>query len=163
MCGVTSAVFLRAVNVGAHQRVSVAAVANALGYANIGAAGTFVAPPGSAAAVRKAVTAELGSETDVMVVPAKQVLDLVEAAPLSGAKGKPHVAVLARTPRAAPTLPVEDKGVRVVDVRGAFALCLVLPSAKPGAGVNALVDRTLGVPATTRNWATMERVAEALR
>lgn len=158
------AVFLRAVNVGGHNKVSVAAVAKKLGYANIGAAGTFVAPKGSAAQIREDVLRELGFETDVMVVNRPKVLKLVDDAPLARVKGKPFVAVLGGRPASGVKLPVEDgKGSKLVGVDGPFALAIVLPDAKPGTSVTALVEKALGVPATVRGWPTIERVAEALR
>lgn len=182
------AVFLRAVNVGGHNMVSVAAVAKKLGYQNFGAAGTFVAPKGSAAEIREAIVRELGFETDVMVVDGPKLLALVAKAPLAKVEGRAFVAVLgegpasrasggapedksrrrrdgmlAKAPGKKPKLPVEDgKGARLVAVDGPFALGVVLPGAKPGTSIGALVERALGVPATVRGWATMERVAEAL-
>lgn len=161
--GVKQAVFLRAVNVGGHNKVSVAAVAKKLGYVNIGAAGTFIAPKGSAAEIREDVLRELGFETEVMVVNRPKVLALVEKHSLARAKGKPFVAVLARTPPKKPKLPVEDgKGSRILAIDGPFALAVVLPDAKPGTTVTGLVEKALGVPATVRGWPTMERVAAAL-
>lgn len=157
------AVFLRAVNVGGHQKVSVSAIAKKLGYVNIGAAGTFIAPKGSAAEIRAAVTKELGFETPIMVVNRPKVLKLVEAAPLARVEGKPFVAVLEKAAKK-PKLPVEDgKGSRLVKIDGPFALAVVLPDAKPGTTVTGLVEKALGVPATVRGWPTMERVAKALR
>lgn len=167
-------------NVGGHNKVSVAAVAKKLGYANIGAAGTFIAPKGSAAEIRKAILDELGFETEVMVVNRPKVLKLVEKNALARVKGKPFVAVLgqgpaskargrrdgvlAKPPAKKPKLPVEDgKGSRLVAIEGPFALAVVLPDAKPGTTVTGLVEKALGVPATVRGWPTMERVAEALR
>lgn len=150
-------------NVGGHQTVSVAAIAKRLGLTNIGAAGTFVARVGTAGALRKAIAAELGFETEIMVVKGAEVTTLVERAPLARAPGRPFVAVLARAPAKPPQLPVEDgKGSRLVALDGPFALAVVLPDAKPGTTVTGLVERTLGVPATVRGWPTMEKVAAAL-
>jgi uncharacterized protein (DUF1697 family) len=155
------AVFLRAVNVGGHGVTGVADLARKLGMRNIGAAGTFVAPKGSPASLRKAIRAEL-PDVDIMIVPAEEVIALVEAAPLEGEEGKPFVVVLAREPQM-PELPVEQKGARLLAVRGVFALALVLPGAKPGTSPTALVERALGVAGTTRGWPTMERVAQTVR
>lgn len=158
------AVFLRAVNVGGHNNVSVAAIAKKLGYTNIGAAGTFIAPKGSAAEIRDAILAELGFETEIMVVNRSKILALVDKAPLARVGGRPFVAVLARAPAKDPKLPVEDgKGSKLVAVDGPFALALVLPDAKPGTTVTGLVEKALGVPATVRGWPTMEKLADALR
>ena len=157
------AVFLRAVNVGGNSVTSVAAIAKKLGYVNIGAAGTFIAPKGSAKEIRDAITKELGFETPIMVVNRPKVLKLVEEAPLARVEGKPFVAVLAKAPAKKPKLPIDDgKGSRLVKIDGPFALAVVLPDAKPGTTVTGLVEKTLGVAATVRGWPTMERVAEAL-
>lgn len=157
-------VFLRAVNVGGHQTVSVAAIAKKLGLTNVGAAGTFVSKGKlSAAALKKAIAKELGFETAIIVVPGAKVLALVEKAPLARAKGTPFVAVLANAPARLPKLPLDDgKGSRLVAIDGPFALAVVLPDAKPGATVTGLVEKALGVPATVRGWPTIERVAKAL-
>jgi uncharacterized protein (DUF1697 family) len=156
--------FLRAVNVGGHNKVSVAAIAKKLGYQNIGAAGTLIAPKGSAGDVRAAIAKELGFETEIMVVNRPKLLALVEKAPLAKVTGRPFVAVLAKAPAKKPKLPVEDgKGSRLVAIDGPFALAVVLPDAKPGTTVTGLVEKALGVPATVRGWPTMEKVAKALR
>ena len=158
------AVFLRAVNVGGHNKVSVAAIAKKLGYVNIGAAGTFIAPKGSAKEIREAITKELGFETAIMVVNRPKVLALVAKKPLALVEGKPFVAVLEKAPAKKPKLPIEDgKGSRIVEIDGPFALAVVLPDAKPGTTVTGLVEKALGVPATVRGWPTIERVADALR
>lgn len=151
-------------NVGGHNNVSVAAVAKTLGYLNVGAAGTFVAPKGSAAEIRAAVLAELGFATDVMVVNRPKVLALVDKAPLARVEGRPFVAVLSKPPGRMPKLPVDDgKGSRLLGIDGPFALAVVLPDAKPGTTVTGLVEKTLAVRATVRGWPTMEKLADALR
>lgn len=166
-------------NVGGHQNVSVAAIAKKLGLKNIGAAGTFVSHGKlSAAALKKAIAAELGFTTEIIVVPGAKVQALVAKAPLARVEGRPFVAVLAKLPSKVPKLPVEDgKGSRLVataakrgadapagasSVDGPFALAVVLPDAKPGTTVTGLAEKALGVPATVRGWPTIERVAKAL-
>lgn len=159
---VPHAIFLRAVNVGGHRRMSVAEIAKKLGLRNVGAAGTFVSNDArSAVALRKALAAELQVATDILIVPSEDLLALMTRAPLADETGKSFVTILAKAPEVS-KLPVEAKGVRLVATDGVFALSVVLPSAKPGADVNGLVERTLGVAGTTRGWPTMEKVAKLL-
>lgn len=158
------AVFLRAVNVGGHQSFSTAQLAKdlaAFDVTNIGAAGTFVARKGTAAAVKKAIAAKLPFATEIMILDEKELRALVEDEPLAREPGRPFLAVMEKPPRAA-KLPVEEKGARVVSVRGPCALCVVLPDARPGTNVTALVEKTFGVPATTRGWPTLERIVSAM-
>lgn len=158
------AVFLRAVNVGGHQSFSTAQLAKdlaAFDVTNIGAAGTFVARKGTATALKKALAAKLPFATQIMILDEKDLRALVETAPLARETGRPFVAVMEKPPRAA-KLPVDEKGARIVSVRGQCALCVVLPDAKPGTNVTALVEKTFGVPATTRGWPTIARVVAAM-
>jgi len=154
------AIFLRAVNVGGTSVTSVAAIAKKLGLKNIGAAGTFVAREGTAADLRAAITAELPLQTDIMIVKATEIQQLVAADPFAKAEGRPYVTVLATKPKAMPKLPLEERGIRHLRLDGPFLLSVVLPDAKPGTAPSA--ERLLGVPGTARGWPTILRVAAAL-
>ena len=78
-------VLVRAVSVGGHHAARPAAIAKALArfhVVNVGAAGTFATRAStSAPALQKAVLAELGFETDVVVRPGTEVGRFIEAAP----------------------------------------------------------------------------------
>ncbi len=166
------AVFLRAANVGGNNVFKPAAVARelaALEVVNVGAAGTFVVrAKASAAAIRKAFREKLPIRVEMAVCPARDVLALVASAPWKDETFSKDLrgwaAPLCAKPTIRPELPLASpagKGwwVRLERVEGSFALGLW--RRRPGTLVfpNAVVERALGVPATTRWWETFERVA----
>jgi uncharacterized protein (DUF1697 family) len=165
-----SAVFLRGVNVGG-KTFQPSAIAKAIGAVNLGAAGTFVVPgDAKAAEIQAKVLAALPFEADVMVCPAKEVLALAEGEGFG--RGAPKeaqrfVSVLAAKPRKLPAFPIDRPTpdawqLRIVGVEGRYALSL-RRAAEPGKFYpNEVVERTLGVRATTRNWSTVEALAKVL-
>lgn len=166
------AVFLRAANVGGTSVFRPSALVQELAdldLASIGAAGTFaVRAPASAAAVRKRIAAALPFETEVIVVPAKAVLRLVAAAAHPAPAGaKRFVTILTAKPGKVPPLPmaVPDARaweVKLVAVEDAFALCWDRHAGRRRFYPNEVVERHLGVRATTRGWDTMVKVAQKL-
>jgi uncharacterized protein (DUF1697 family) len=74
------------------------------------------------------------------------------------------VSVLQKTPRPKTPLPIEQPAgakweVRVVIITGRFALSV----RKLGQTYsNVVVEKHLGIPATTRNWTTIETICEVL-
>ena len=167
-----SVVFFRAVNVGGHQKFQPSVLARAmaeLGVVNIGAAGTF--------AVRGIVSpAKLGAEIlrrlafkpELMICPARDVLALARGNwfgdALAGKNIGRFVSVLQKTPRVKPTLPFEQPAgakweVRIVAITGRFALSLRRLGQTYS---NAVVEKHLGIPATTRIWNTLEALREVL-
>jgi uncharacterized protein (DUF1697 family) len=166
-----SVVFMRAVNVGGHQVCKPTTLAKTLsefGLVNVGAAGTFVVKEKvPEAKLRKKITEAMGLEVEMMICSAEEIMQLVKSKPFGPKLGKhlkSFVSVMARPPRKPPDLPIDQPpgkwGVRIVAVKGRFALCLwrrlegqtmVYP--------NAVVEKKLGVAATTRNWNTMVSVA----
>lgn len=156
------AIFLRAVNVGGHQGVSVAALAKKLGLVNVGAAGTFVAHKGSVERLRASIAKELPFQTEIMIVPGAEITALVASDPFKGASGKPYVTVLAGLPKAPPRFPLDGNGIRFLGLDGRFLLSEVLPDAKPGTAGPGTMEKTLGVSGTARGWPTILRVAKAI-
>lgn len=168
-------VFMRGVNVGGHKTFRPAAFAADLAaydVVNIGAAGTFVVrrAPGKAALVAE-LRRRLPFEAEILVVSARDVLALVEADPFprgSTAAGvKRYVSVLARRPAVSPRFPLSRPAtgawqVRVVGVRGPFALSLHRRVGRTLLYPNTVVEKELGVPATTRGWETVGRICKAL-
>ena len=163
------AIFLRAVNVGGNT-VKVKALADALELVNIQAAGTFVCKDGrSAAALARAVRNVLPFETDVIVCTGADLRAAVATlAKLPVPAGtKRFVTLLASVPAAPPTLPIERPDgpweVRVTKIEGPFVLSL---DRKLGERrrfyPNEVVERALGVGATTRGWDTITKVLERL-
>jgi len=165
-------VFLRAANVGGKNIFRPARLASALehlGAVNVGAAGTFVVRgKATPAAIRREILARLPFEPGISVLPASEVLALVRSGPFRGVAFSKDLrgwfAALGGRPKARPALPLlvpagREWRVRVDRVEGAFALGLC--HRRPG-GVtypSLVVEDALGVPATTRWWETLERVA----
>jgi len=169
------AVFLRAANVGGKNVFRPAQFAAALahlGVVNVGAAGTFVVrAKASAAAIRREIMGRLKFPLEFAVVPASEILALVGSEPFKGlALSKDRRgwgAALCSKPKTLPKLPLLKPEGRVWSVRldrieGAFALGLL--HRRPGVSLypNQVVEKALGVPATTRWWETFERVAALL-
>jgi uncharacterized protein (DUF1697 family) len=170
-----SVVFLRGVNVGGRRPLRSALLAKelpALDVVSIGAAGTFVV---RAAASRSALRGELlrriPFRPEIMIVPARQVVELVAAEPFAGETvrgARPFVSVLARRPRTLPRLPLrrpEGKPwqVEIAGIRGKFCLSLWRRTGQAMLYPNEVVEKELGVPATTRNWDTILRIHAVLR
>jgi uncharacterized protein (DUF1697 family) len=165
-------VFMRAVNVGgrnASRPAKLAADLKHLELVNIGAAGTFVVRArASAAAIRREILSRLPFEPGLAIHPAAEVLELVRSAPFKGARLSKDLrgwaAALCQSPKSRPRLPIEAPAGRAWSVRferieGPFALGLL--QRRPGGFVypNQVVEKALGVPATTRWWETIEKIA----
>lgn len=172
MCHV---VFLRAVNVGGHQAFRPAALAREIAHldaVNVGAAGTFVVRASiGAAALRAEISRRLPFETEVVVCRGSDVLDLARVgdAPAARARGEVRrfVSVMAKHPRTLPRLPLshpagDEWQVKIVAVSGPFAVSLWRRTGRTLVYPNAVVEKQLGVPATTRNWNTVEAICKIL-
>jgi len=170
-----SVVFLRGVNVGGHKTFRPARVARALAaldVVNVGAAGTYVVRKAiGPAALRAALGKKLPFEAELMVCPAREILDLVAAAPFPSTKAgkdvRPFVTVMAKRPRSVPPLPVskpagDDWQVKVVAVSGTFALSLWRHLGRSILYPNEMVEKTFGVAATTRSWNTILKIRDLL-
>ena len=167
-----SVVFFRAVNVGGHQTFQPGALARELaefGVVNLGAAGTFVVrEPLGQATLRAEILRRLPFQPELMICPAREVLALARSEPFAGAPaGKEigrFVSVMQKAPRARPRLPFDQPAgkweVRIIGIVGRFALT-VRRLGKTYS--NAVVEKSFGVPATTRNWNTIETLCEILK
>jgi uncharacterized protein (DUF1697 family) len=167
-----SVVFFRAANVGGHQKFQPAKLAKELagfGVVNIGAAGTFVVRENvSQARLRDAILHRLPFKPALMISPARDVIALArghwfDAAPIGKEVGR-FVSVLQQSPRVKPPLPIEQPAganweVRIVAITGRFALSVRRLGQTYS---NAVVEKHLGIPATTRNWNTIETICERL-
>lgn len=182
-----SVVFLRAVNVGKANRCRPAEVAKALAkfdVVNIGAVGTFVVRKEvSEAALRSAIARQLPFKIDIMICPARDILKLAAADPFAGQPfgptitrfvnvlHKPIPSHLTRSPLDEPavagllslSLPSEnDWLVKIIAIKGRFVLGVYKRDMKAIACLGK-IEKLLGVPATNRNWNTIEKVAKILR
>jgi uncharacterized protein (DUF1697 family) len=169
----SSVVFFRAVNVGGHQKFQPGKLARELaqyGVVNIGAAGTFVVREKmSETKLRDEILRRLPFKPELMICPARDVLALARGnwfadAPAGKDLGR-FVSVLQKAPRVKPSLPFEQPAgakweVRIIALTGRFALSVRRLGETYS---NAVVEKLLGVPATTRNWNTLETIREVLQ
>jgi uncharacterized protein (DUF1697 family) len=169
-------VLLRGVNVGGHKVFRPSALVRQLAdfdLVNVGAAGTFVARKAVRPAVlRDALLGALPFAPAILIYPSRDVLALAseEAFPdeAAGEGVSRFVSALAKRPRALPPLPVSQPAgdgwqVKVFGVRGRFALSLHRRVGRTLVYPNEVVEKHLGVPATTRNWNTLTAVCNILR
>ncbi|MDD5200280.1 MAG: hypothetical protein PHC88_10825 [Terrimicrobiaceae bacterium] len=168
----SSVVFFRAVNVGGHQKFQPGTLAKDLAkfdVVNIGAAGTLVVRGSvNEAALRDEILQRLPFKPELMICPARDVLALARGNAFGDESfGKDvgrFVSMLQKAPRAKPQLPIAqppgDKWeVRVVALTGRFALSLRRLGQTYS---NSVVEKHLGVSATTRNWNTIEAIRKVL-
>jgi uncharacterized protein (DUF1697 family) len=168
-------VFLRGVNVGKANRCQPAVIANKLsklGVINIGAVGTFVVREDvNESALRAAIAKKLPFKCEIMICPARDIIKLASNDPFSGqpsgADITRFVSVAAKriaTPPPLPfSLPSENEWLlKVIAIREKFILGLYRRQMK-AIGYLGKIEKLLGVPATTRNWNTIEKIVKLLR
>jgi uncharacterized protein (DUF1697 family) len=168
-------VFLRAANVGGRNVFRPAQLVLALEHldaVNIGAAGTFVVRRrASASAIKAEFLKRLEFEPGIAIFPAEEVLELVARKPFDGVKVSKEqrnwAAALCSAPRTKLAAPIEQPAgarwsVRFESVAGRVALGRFRRQPKGYVFPNQVVEKALGVPATTRWWETWERVAAVL-
>lgn len=172
-----SVVFLRASNVGGHRTFSPAAFVRELAHldaVNLGAAGTFVIRAAvDEDSLRAEIARRLPFETEILIVDGDELVALldtdafVDLDRLDGVKR--HFTVIGHAPKREVSLPLDRPAndaweVRVVAVVGRCVLS-VQRKVGPVAKVypNAVVEKELGVVATTRNWNTLGSIVKLLR
>ena len=169
-----SVVFLRAVNVGKANRCQPALIAKQLakfGVVNIGAVGTFVVREGvKESALRAAIARKLRFKCEIMICPARDIIKLASKDPFSGQPSGPNitrfVSVLAKRLRAPPPLPLslpsdDDWLLKIIAIQDRFILGLYHRQMKAISYLGK-IEKQFGVPVTTRNWNTIEKVAKIL-
>jgi uncharacterized protein (DUF1697 family) len=185
-----SVVFLRAVNVGRANRCQPALIAKQLskfGVVNIGAVGTFVVREVvSDSVLRAAFARKLPFQCEIMICPARDIIKLVSRDPFSGQTSDANITQfvsVAAKPlrariRAGPnqtsnvkpqafdiplSLPSDDDWLlKIIAIQGQFVLGLYRREMKAISYLSK-IEKLLGVPVTTRNWNTIEKVAKVLR
>ena len=140
---------------------------------NVWAAGTFVIRKTiSQAALRAEMLRRLPVKAELMTCRSRAVLDLASQEPFrhdpSGKDIIRYVSVLAKRPRTLPPLPISqpaggDWQVKIIGVTGRFALSLHRRLGRTLLYPNEVVEKKLGVSATTRNWNTISAVCEVLK
>jgi uncharacterized protein (DUF1697 family) len=171
---VSSVIFLRAVNVGRTNRCQPAQIAKELArfdVVNIGAVGTFVVrKDASETALRTAIARKLPFKCEIMICPARDIIKLTKKDPFAGQPSDPDivrfVSVLAKRLPAPPSLPLslpsdDDWLLRIIAIQNRFALGLYRRQMKAISYLGK-IEKQFGVPVTTRNWNTIEKVAQIL-
>lgn len=170
-----SVIFFRAVNVGGHQKFQPSLLAKELAefdVLNLGAAGTFVVrAKTSATTLRTEIHRRLPFKPELMICPARDVLQLLKNDPFHDAPASKDIGQFVSVlPKALPTVPKVPLDfptpglweVRIHHITGQFVLCVRRPG-KKDLYPNALVEKHLATSATTRNWNTFIKIGEALQ
>src|SRR5438552_15158183 len=169
-----SVVFLRAVNVGGTNRCQPALIAKELanfGVVNIGAVGTFVVREDvSESVLRAALAKKLSFKCEIMICAARDVIKLASKDPFARQPSGPDITrfvnVLSKRLREPPPLPLSlpsdgDWLVKIIAIQDRFVLGVYLRQMKAISYLGK-IEKLLGVPATTRNWNTIEKVVKIL-
>ena len=170
-----SFLFLRGANVGGHRTFRPAELAAALSdlrVESIGAAGTFIVRARiTASRLRTTVRSHLPFSAEIMICSDRALLAFADGHLFprvipSGARR--FVSILGKRPRSVPHLPFDYPAgaqwqVRVVGIEGQFVASLWRRIGTRMIYPNEAVEKRFGVPATTRNWETMMRIADRLR
>jgi uncharacterized protein (DUF1697 family) len=169
-----SVVFLRAVNVGGTNRCQPAVIAKQLrkfGVVNIGAVGTFVVREDvTESELRAAIAKKLPFKCEIMIVPARDIIKLAATNPFaqqhSGENITRFANILAKRLPTPPPLPLslpsdDDWLLKIIAVQDRFVLGLYRRQMKAISYLGR-IEKLLGVPATTRNWNTIEKVVKIL-
>ena len=169
-------VFLRGVNVGKANRCQPAMIASQLsrfGVINIGAVGTFVVREDvSESALRAAMAKQLPFKCEIVICPARDIIKLAAKDPFSGQplgeKITRFVSVLAKSlPLPLPLnlphcLPSPDDWLlKIIRIQDRFVLGVYRREMK-AIGYLGKIEKLLGVPATTRSWNTIAKIAKIL-
>ena len=167
-------VFLRGVNVGKANRCQPVVIASQLsrfGVINIGAVGTFVVREDvSESALRGAIAKQLPFKCEIVICPARDIIKLALKDPFagqpSGADITRFVSVAAKQIATPPRLPLclssdDDWLLKIIAIENRFVLGLYRWQMKAISYLGK-IEKLLGVPATTRNWNTIEKVAKIL-
>src|SRR3954465_4563436 len=168
-------VFLRAVNVGGANRCRPAAIAKELAkfdIVTIGAVGTFVVRKEvSESTLRSAIARKLPFKIDIMICPAREILKLTAKDPFAGQPSGPDITrfvnVLHKPLSKPPPLPLslpssDDWMAKVIAIQGRFVLGVYRREMK-AIGYLGKIEKQFGVPATNRNWNTLEKVVKILQ
>jgi uncharacterized protein (DUF1697 family) len=176
-----SVVFLRAINVGGANLCKPAQLAKQLkkfDVVNIGAVGTFVVR-GSVdeSTFRKALAGQLSRsfriKCEIMIVSGDSLLRLFAKNPFADYADDPQmtrfVSVLHKrlrsslvTCHSSLSLPsADDWLLKIIVIKGRFVLGVYKREMK-AIGYLSKLEKTLGVPATTRSWNTIEKIVKVL-
>jgi len=174
-----SVVFLRAINVGGANLCKPAQIAKELkkfDIVNIGAVGTFVVRENvSESVLRETIAHQLakpyGIKCEIMICPGRDVLKLAAQDPFArqprGTEITHFVSVLAKPLRLPPALPLslpskDEWLLKLFAIQGKFALGIYRRQPKAISYLGR-IEKLLGVPVTTRNWNTIQKIVETIK
>jgi uncharacterized protein (DUF1697 family) len=170
-----SVVFLKGVNVGGHKVFRPSVFVKELAHldaVNVGAAGTLVIrKPISQAKLRDELLQRLPFQPDVMICTAREILDLAKEDPFQDEPIEDnvvrYVTVLAKRATSLQPLPIcrpdgDDWLVKVIGISGRFVASLHRRMDRKLIYPNEVVEKHLGVSATTRNWNTITAICDIL-
>jgi len=121
--------------------------------------------------LRAEIAKKLPFKCEIMICPARNIIKLASKDPFAGQPSGPDitrfVSVAAKriaTPPPLPfNLPSKDEWLlKVIAIREKFILGLYRRQMK-AIGYLGKIEKLLGVPATTRNWNTIEKIVKLLR
>ena len=166
-------IFLRGVNVGAHNRFQPSLLSRQLAplrVVNVGAAGTMVVfGKITPARLRAKVLEQLSFIPEVMICDARNILALAKARPFADEKldrdRRAFLTVVAKAPERLPRLPINAPAtdpwqVKVIAVSGNLVLSLWHRAGSRLLYPNEVVEKAFVTPATTRSWNTIETIVK---
>ena len=167
--------FLRAVNVGGTNLCRPALLAKQLskfGVVNVGAVGTFVVRENvNETTLRNAIAKKLPFKCEIMICSARDIIELVSTDPFGEYASAPDVTrfvnVLAKPVAHPPAVPLclpseNDWLLKIIAIQNKFVVGLYRRQMKAISYLGK-IEKLLGVPATNRNWNTIQKVAKILK
>ena len=173
----TYAALLRGINVGRNKRIGMAdlrSLVEALGHESVkthlqSGNVVFESPKRSdralGDAIEQAIASELGMDVTVIVRRSDELAAVVEAGPYGGRTSdhkRIHVAFLSDAPKAAAVkgFGIEEFAPDEMTIVGREAHLLYPHGSARTKLTNAVIEKRLGVRATTRNWRTVQALAD---
>src|SRR5207302_10878183 len=120
---------------------------------------------------REAIAKKLPFKIEIMICPARNLIKLTSKYPFARQPSDPNIIrfvnVLAKRLPARPALPLSlpsdtDWLLKIIAIQDRFVLVLYRRQMKAISYLGK-IEKRLGVPVTTRNWNTIEKVAKILR
>jgi uncharacterized protein (DUF1697 family) len=172
---VSSVVFLRGANVGGANICKPATLAKQLkkfDVVNIGAVGTFVVRGNVAdSTLRSAIAKKLSFKCEIMIVPAKVIVDVAKKNPFARQPSGPEitrfVSVLHKSPQKLPPLPFclpspDNWLLKIIAIQNQLVLGIYRRQMKVISHLGK-IEKILGAPGTVRNWNTIEKLVKTLQ
>ena len=141
------------------------------GVVNIGVVGTFVVRGNvSESMLRASLARKLPFKCEIMICPAKAVVDLVRTDPFANQPSGPDitrfVSVLHKRPQNVPSLPLclpsnKDWLLKIITIPDRFVLGLYRRKMK-AIGYLGKIEKLLGIAVTTRSWNTIQKIVKVL-